>query len=96
MDTNVGQSTWKAVFEQEGDTLTGEIDIGDRENFPLKGTIEGYKIEFVFVMPDLDGDQPINLTGSVNSDGNSIAGDEGSFSWYGNGSWTAVKEAAEG
>ena len=63
---------------------------------PLKGKLEGDKIEFVFVMPDLDGDQPINLSGSVDPDSNTIAGDEGSFSWYGMGSWTAVKEAAEG
>ena len=96
LDTHVGQSTWHAVFEQDGNTLSGEIDIGDREKFPLKGKLEGDKIEFVFVMPDLDGDQPINLSGSVDPDSNTIAGDEGSFSWYGMGSWTAVKEAAEG
>ncbi len=94
LDTHVGESTWNATFEQDGITLSGEMDIGDREKFPLKGTIDGSTIEFVFVMPDLDGDQPINLSGSVDSDGTSIVGDEGSFSWYGMGSWTAVKQAS--
>ena len=94
LDTHVGESTWNATFEQDGSTLTGEMDIGDRENFPLKGTIDGRTIEFVFVMPDLDGDQPINLSGSVDSDGTSMVGDEGSFSWYGTGSWTAVEQAS--
>ncbi len=94
LDTNVGESTWNATFEQDSGSLSGEMDTGDREKFPLKGTIEGSVIEFVFVMPDLDGDQPINLSGSVNPDGTSITGDGGSFSWYGSGSWTAVKEAS--
>lgn len=89
LNTQVGETTWKATFEQEGGMLSGKVDIGDREILPLKGTVEGTAIEFVFVMPDLDGDQPINLSGTI--DGDTIEGDEGSFSWYGTGDWTGAK-----
>lgn len=92
LDTHVGESTWRATFSQDGPTVSGEIDIGDREVLPLKGTVEDGMLDFVFVLPDLDGDQPINLTGSIGADGRSIDGDEGNFSWFGAGRWTAVKE----
>jgi len=64
LKTQVGETTWTATFEQEGGTLSGKVDLGDREILPLKGTVEGNAIEFVFVMPDLDGDQPNNLSGT--------------------------------
>jgi hypothetical protein len=92
LNTQVGETTWEATFEQEGGTLSGKVDIGDREILPLKGTVEGTAIEFVFVMPDLDGDQPINLSGTI--DGDTIEGEDGSFSWYGTGNWTAAKQGS--
>ena len=91
--TQVGETTWTATFEQDGDTLSGEIDLGDREIFPLDGTVNGTAIEFVFVMPDLDGDQPINLSGTVT--GETMAGDDGNFSWYGAGNWTGSRRDAQ-
>ena len=42
------------------------------------------------VVPDLDGDQPINFEGEVVGD--VIQGAEGSFSWYGTGAWEASRE----
>ncbi len=92
LKTQVGETTWTATFEQEGSTLSGKVDLGDREILPLKGTVEGNAIAFVFVMPDLDGDQPINLSGTI--DGKTIDGDEGSFSWYGTGDWTGAKQGS--
>ena len=92
LKTQVGETTWTATFEQERSTLSGKVDLGDREILPLKGTVEGNAIEFVFVMPDLDGDQPINLSGTI--DGKTIDGDEGSFSWYGTGDWTGAKQGS--
>ena len=89
LNTQVGETTWTATIAQDGDTLSGEIDLGDREIFPLDGTVDGTAIEFVFVMPDLDGDQPINLSGVVTGD--AITGDEGNFSWYGAGDWTGSR-----
>jgi len=90
LNTQTGGATWTAVFEQNGDTLSGEVDIGNREILPLEGTVDGDTIAFVFVMSDPDGDQPINLSGIVNGD--TIDGDEGSFSWYGAGDWTGVRQ----
>ncbi len=90
LDTQTGETLWTATFEQDGGTLSGEVDIGDRMILPLKGTIEGAAIEFEFIVPDLDGDMPINLSGEV--DGTSIRGDEGSFIWYGAGRWTGTKQ----
>ncbi len=92
LKTQVGETTWAATFEQEGGTLSGKVDLGDREILPLKGTVEGNALEFVFVMPDLDGDQPINLSGTI--DGKTIVGDEGSFSWYGTGDWAGAKQGS--
>ncbi len=90
LDTQTGETVWTATFEQDGGTLSGEVDIGDRMILPLKGTIEGAAIEFEFIVPDLDGDMPINLSGEV--DGTSIRGDEGSFIWYGAGRWTGTRQ----
>lgn len=92
LKTQVGETTWTATFEQDGSTLSGKVDLGDREILPLKGTVEGNAIEFVFVMPDLDGDQPINLSGTI--DGDMIEGDDGSFSWYGTGNWTGARQGS--
>ena len=89
LTTQAGETKWTATFEQDGATLSGEIDIGDREILPIEGTIEGSAIEFVFVIPDLDGDQPISMSGEVR--GNTIKGDEGSFVGYGSGDWTGTK-----
>ncbi len=92
LNTQVGETMWTATFEQDGDTLSGEVNLGDREILPLEGTVEGNAIAFVFVMPDLDGDQPINLSGTI--DGDVIDGDDGSFSWYGTGNWTGTKQGS--
>ena len=43
-----------------------------------------------FIVPDLDGDMPINLSGEIQ--GGAIKGDEGSFVWYGRGVWTGAKQ----
>ncbi len=90
LDTQIGEATWTATIEQDGDSLSGEIDIGDRTVLPLEGKVEGTSIDFTFIVPDLDGDLPITLTGQV--DGETIAGDEGNFVWYGAGRWTGTKK----
>ena len=90
LDTQTGETVWTATFEQDGGTLSGEVDIGDRMILPLTGTVDGAAIEFEFIVPDLDGDMPINLSGEV--EGSTIRGDEGSFIWYGAGRWTGTKQ----
>jgi hypothetical protein len=91
LDTQTGEHTWTVTFEQSGATLGGEIDMHDGEGtLPVQGSVEGNAIEFVFIVPDLDGDMPINLSGEI--DGATIAGDEGHFVWYGSGDWTANKQ----
>lgn len=90
LDTQTGETVWTATFEQDGETLSGEVDIGDRMILTLEGTVEGAAIEFEFVVPDLDGDMPITLSGQI--EGATIRGDEGSFIWYGAGRWTGTKQ----
>lgn len=90
LDTQTGEATWTATFEQDGATLSGEIDIGDRMVLPLDGKVDGASITFTFIVPDLDGDMPINLSGQI--DGTTIEGDEGDFVWYGAGRWTGAKK----
>ena len=90
LDTQIGEATWTATFEQDGAALSGEIDIGDRTVLALEGKVDGASISFTFIVPDLDGDLPINLTGQV--DGETIEGDEGNFVWYGAGRWTGAKK----
>ena len=91
LDTQTGEQTWTVIFEQNGSRLGGEIDMNDGEGtLPVEGSVEGSLIEFVFIVPDLDGDMPINLSGEV--DGASIIGDEGHFVWYGSGTWTGKKQ----
>ena len=90
LDTQTGEQTWTVTFEQNGAALGGEIDMNDGEGaLPVEGSVDGDEIEFVFIVPDLDGDMPINLSGQV--DGATIAGDEGHFVWYGAGAWTGTK-----
>lgn len=90
LDTQTGEQTWTVTFEQNGATLGGEIDMHDGEGtLPVEGSVDGNTIAFVFIVPDLDGDMPINLSGEI--DGATIAGDEGHFVWYGAGDWTARK-----
>lgn len=90
LDTQTGEQTWTVTFEQNGATLGGEIDMHDGEGtLPVEGSVDGNTIAFVFIVPDLDGDMPINLSGEI--DGATIAGDEGHFVWYGSGDWTARK-----
>jgi len=88
--TQTGETTWDARFEQDGPSVGGEIDIGDREILPVKGTLEGTALSFTIVVPDLDGDQPISFEGVVSAD--SIQGAEGTFSWYGTGDWVASRK----
>ena len=90
LDTQIGEATWTATFEQDGAALSGEIDIGDRTVLPLEGKVDGASIDFTFIVPDLDGDLPIVLSGTI--EGATIAGDEGNFVWYGAGRWTGVKK----
>lgn len=91
LDTQTGEQTWTVTFEQDGAALGGEIDMNDGEGaLPVEGSVDGNAIEFVFIVPDLDGDMPINLSGEV--DGATITGDEGHFVWYGSGAWTASRQ----
>ena len=91
LDTQTGEQTWTVTFEQNGAALGGEIDMHDGEGtLPVEGSVDGNTIAFVFIVPDLDGDMPINLSGEI--DGATIAGDEGHFVWYGSGDWTARKQ----
>ena len=91
LDTQTGEQTWTVTFEQSGATLGGEIDMHDGEGtLPVEGSVDGNAIEFVFIVPDLDGDMPINLSGEIA--GATIAGDEGHFVWYGSGVWTGQKQ----
>ena len=90
LSTQTGITTWQARFEQDGDRLGGEIDLGDNEVLSLEGTIDGTTLQFVTVVPNLDGDQPINFEGEL--DGDLITGAKGSFSWYGTGDWTALRK----
>ena len=91
LDTQTGEQTWTVTFEQNGATLGGEIDMHDGEGtLPVEGSVDGNTIAFVFIVPDLDGDMPINLSGEI--DGAAIAGDEGNFVWYGSGDWTGEKQ----
>ena len=91
LDTQTGEQTWTVTFEQNGSTLGGEIDMNDGEGtLPVEGSVEGNTIAFVFIVPDLDGDMPINLSGEI--DGATIDGDEGHFVWYGSGTWTGRKQ----
>ena len=90
LTTQTGVTTWQARFEQDGDRLGGEIDLGDNEILDVNGTVDGTKLAFVIVVPDLDGDQPIDFAGEVTGD--TIQGAEGSFSWYGTGDWEASRK----
>ena len=90
LSTQTGITTWQARFEQDGDRLGGEIDLGDNEVLSLEGRIDGTMLTFVIVVPDLDGDQPISFEGELAGD--RITGAQGSFSWYGTGDWTASRK----
>ena len=90
LSTQTGITTWQARFEQDGDRLGGEIDLGDNEVLSLEGSIAGTILKFVIVVPDLDGDQPISFEGELA--GAMITGAQGSFSWYGTGDWTASRK----
>ena len=89
LKTQMGITKWQATFVQEGERLTGEIDIGDRMILPLEGTVKENTVQFAFVVPDLDGDQPISMAGQF--DGTSING-KGSFVWFGDGEWMAERQ----
>lgn len=90
LSTQTGVTTWQARFEQDGGRLGGEIDLGDNEILDVDGTVDGAKLAFVIVVPDLDGDQPIDFEGELVGD--TIQGAPGSFSWYGTGDWEASRK----
>lgn len=90
LTTQTGVTTWQARFEQEADQLGGEIDLGDNEVLAVDGTVDGSMLKFVIIVPDLDGDQPINFEGELVGD--TITGAEGKFSWYGTGAWVASRK----
>ena len=92
LDTQTGEQVWTATFDESGGSIAGEIDMNDGEGvLPLEGTVDGNTIKWGFVVPDLDGDMPINLSGEIQG-GTTINGDEGSFVWYGTGVWTGTKQ----
>lgn len=90
LNTQTGVTTWQARFEQDGERLGGEIDLGDNEILDVDGAVDGARLSFVIVVPDLDGDQPINFEGELTGD--TIQGAPGSFSWYGTGDWEASRK----
>ena len=90
LNTEAGETEFTATFEQDGSTLSGEIDIGNREILDIEGAVEGNRVTFTFVVIDLDGDQPIHLAGEVVGD--TITGDEGKFIYFGSGVWTGAKQ----
>ncbi len=91
LDTQTGEQIWTATFEQDGAALEGEIDMNDGEGpLPLTGSLEGSMIKWGFIVPDLDGDMPVNFSGEVQ--GATMTGDEGSFVWYGTGVWSAARQ----
>ena len=92
LDTQTGEQVWVATFDESGGSIAGEIDMNDGERvLPLEGTVDGKTIKWGFVVPDLDGDMPINFSGEIQG-GTTINGDEGSFVWYGTGVWTGTKQ----
>ena len=92
LDTQTGEQVWVATFDESGGAIAGEIDMNAGEGvLPLEGTVDGNTIKWGFVVPDLDGDMPINFSGEIQG-GTTINGDEGSFVWYGTGVWTGTKQ----
>ena len=92
LDTQTGEQVWVTTFDESGGSIAGEIDMNDGEGvLPLEGTVDGNMIKWGFVVPDLDGDMPINFSGEIQG-GTTINGDEGSFVWYGTGVWTGTKQ----
>ena len=90
--TQTGEQVWVATFDESGGSIVGEIDMNDGEGvLPLEGTVDGNTVKWGFVVPDLDGDMPINFSGEIQG-GTTINGDEGSFVWYGTGVWTGTKQ----
>ena len=90
LTTQTGVTTWQARFEQDGERVGGEIDLGDNEVLAVDGRLDGSTLTFVIVVPDLDGDQPINFEGELAGD--AITGAPGTFSWYGTGEWEASRK----
>ena len=76
----------------DGDRLSGEIDLGNREILPLQGTVDDGSITFEFIVSDPDGDQPVTMTGEVLGD--RIEGAEGNFIWFGSGAWTGTRQGS--
>ena len=90
LTTQTGVTTWQARFEQDGERVGGEIDLGDNEVLAVDGRLDGSTLTFVIVVPDLDGDQPINFESELAGD--AITGAPGTFSWYGTGEWEASRK----
>ena len=66
LDTQTGEQVWVATFDESGGSIAGEIDMNDGEGgLPLEGTVDGNTIQWGFVVPDLDGDMPINFSGEI-------------------------------
>ena len=66
LDTQTGEQVWTATFDESGGSIAGEIDMNDGEGvLPLEGTVDGNTIKWGFVVPDLDGDMPINFSGEI-------------------------------
>lgn len=86
---------WKVTFKQEGETVTGRIRLGTTQSakvLDIEGTVKDNHIEFTFNIEDLGGNQPFNLEGEI--DGGQIKGKKAHLWNYGEGDWTAQREAA--
>ena len=49
LSTQAGETTWVAEFQQDGEALTGEIDLGSDEIYPVTGSVSGRAISFEFM-----------------------------------------------
>lgn len=88
---NTGQQVpaWHAILEQKGEVVSGTLKIGEREQFPIDGSIKGKELKLTFTLPDLDGDLSIVLNGLV--EGDSIKGSKTDFAQFGVGDWTGTR-----
>ena len=89
LTTESGVEAWQVRFEQSGDQLGGEIDIGDTV-VSVDGTIDSATLKFVIVVADLDGNQSIAFEGE--RAGDMITGVEDTFLLFGTGAWTASRK----
>jgi len=78
MNTPGGVRTFKALFNVDGEKLTGEVR-RPTGNVPLKGTVKGGSIEFSYTIGYQGNDVEITMAGKLDGDGAA-----GSVSFNGN------------